>query len=188
MKKIIQLIGLSLIIVVLPAASWYFLKSGLDYRMESMDKLGDFGQLATVDLELSNGKQVNTDFLKNQIVVVHPLQSNADTSMIMKFYRQFAKRNVIHFIFNHHDDLRLKADRVDNLWLLPEGKESAELFKGLGKAALDGGTTLIDIEGKIRNYYDLDSETELRQLVEHTAFLLPVEETAKPEMIRETEK
>jgi len=188
MKKVLQLVGLSLLVVVLPAASWYFLKSGLDYRLESMDKLGDYGQLPVVDLKLSNGKDVNTATLENKMVIVHEM--SIGTTRIMQFYRQFSKRLDLQFILTDAPQLKLKADRVANLWLLDNQSSVNKSFldeSGLGKT--DGrNVALIDISGDIRNYYDLDQLSELQQLVEHTAFLLPVEETEKPVIQRESEK
>lgn len=190
MKKVIQLIGISLIIVVLPAASWYFLDSGLDYRMESIDKLGSYGDMPVVSLQLSNERPADVASLTGKMVIVHMLPADADTTQAMKIYRQFGKSKDLHFIFTDNADLRLKADRVDNLWLIePELNDQFLADIGIEKVKDENyDTALIDVHGSIRSYYDLNKDADLKQMIEHTAFLLPVEETAKPVMKRESEK
>ena len=131
MKKIFQLIGLSLLVVVLPAASWYFLKSGLDYRIESMDKLGTYGTLPEADLSLTNGRTVNTSSVDGKMAIIHQMSDGADTARIMQLYRQFAKRTDLQFILTASDLLKLKADRVANLWLLEDTATNNDFFKSL---------------------------------------------------------
>jgi len=189
MKKIIQILGLSLLVVILPGASWYFLKSGLDYRLDSMDKLGDFGKLQDTELTLSNGKVVDTKRLVGKMVVLHELQNPRDTTKIMQFYRQFSKRLDLQFILTDTELLRLKADRTSNLWLLADSKENLEFITATGIRDQElKNVVLVDINGDIRSYYNLEKIEELQQMVEHTAFLLPVKETDKPIMQRAAEK
>lgn len=186
MQKTLQILGLSLLVVILPAASWYFLKSGLDYRLDSMEKLGEYGQLPDTDLYLSNGKTVKTSYLEGKMAIIHEMTE--DTTQIMQLYRQFSKRLDLQFILSDTPDLKLKADRVSNLWLLDDTSNS-EFFRSVGLGNLgDRNVALVDIKGDIRSYYNLNETAELKQMVEHTAFLLPVEETAKPMMKREVEK
>ena len=61
-------------------------------------------------------------------------------------------------------------------------------WKSVGLASDKYDVALIDFRGQIRNYYSLAETDQLRQMVEHTAFLLPVEETAKPIIQRDQEK
>jgi len=189
MKKIYQLIGITLLLVVLPAASWYFLKSGLDYRKASMAKLDDFGPLPEHDLTLSNGKEVNSDWLNNKTIVLYNGPEAGDTIVIMKLYRQFEKHQGIHFIFSQNQDMKLVADRSENFWLVNSDENAAIFWDRIGLSSEgEADVALVDIHGHVRSYYDLDASNQLRQLVEHTAFLLPVEETEKPIVQREPEK
>ena len=189
MKKIIQLIGVSLIIIVLPAASWYFLKSGLDYRKESMGQLGQYGQLPEMNLLLSNGQSVHTSRMDGMMGIVHTMNENGDTSLIMKLYRQFSKRTDLQFVLSDTESLKLMADRASNLWLLKYAEENIPFLEKTGVFnSGDKNVALIDINGEIRNHYNLNNISELQQMVEHTAFLLPVYEDAKPVMRRELEK
>ena len=189
MKKVIQLVGLSVLVVILPAASWYFLRSGLDYRLESMDKLGDYGQLPDTELFLSNGKTVQSKYLEGKMVIIHDFPDSNDTSMVMKFYRQFSKRTDVQFIMSDSELLRLKADRIANIWLLADNESNNAFLATAGiEEQASRNVVLVDVKGEIRNYYNLKAIEELQQLVEHTAFLLPITETDKPIMQREIEK
>lgn len=189
MKKIIQLIAISIILLALPAASWYFLKSGLDYRKESLNKLGDYGTLTQMDLDVKGKNALSVSDLEGNTILVQNLDTQADTTLTMKLFRQFEKRADMKFIVTAHPQLKIETVRKDNLWQLEKGKGTNEFFKSIGLEEDNKvKVALIDREGIIKNYYSLSDESELRQLVEHTAFILPVEETAKPELKRYTEK
>lgn len=189
MKKPIQIIGLSLLIVALPAASWYFLKSGLDYRMASMDKLGEYGRLPETTLTLANGKTVSTSKFENQLVLTYIDDVGQDTTQLMKLYRQFQKRKDLHFLLQENDRFRLIAERNPNLWLLNVEDEGNQAFlRTMGVGSGSGKISIVDITGTIRNYYDFSDMVQIQQLVEHTAFLLPIEETEQAYIKREQEK
>ena len=189
MKKTIQLIAISIILLALPAASWYFLKSGLDYRKESMSKLGQYGTLPQQNLEVLGKAGLSTDDLQGMTVLVQDLESDADTTLTMKLFRQFEKRADMRFIVTEHSQLKKEAIKKDNLWLFRRGENKKGFFRSIGlEDENQDKVALIDREGNVRNFYALSDEFELKQLVEHTAFILPVEETAKPELKRQTEK
>lgn len=189
MKKLIQLAAITVVLIALPAASWYFLKSGLDYRKESMRKLGDFGNLPNQDLSVKGKSGLSTNDLENQTILIQKIDTGTDTVKIMQLFRQFEKRSDFKLLVPEHPQLELVSVNKPNLWLLSEDVNSSKLFQALGLiGANEDQVALIDFRGKIRNYYSLDDESDLRQLVEHTAFLLPVAETAKPQLKRQEEK
>ena len=81
------------------------------------------------------------------------------------------------------------ADKSENFWLVQSSDESSEFWNRVALAGeTEANVALVDLNGQIRSYYNLSESDQLRQLVEHTAFLLPVEEMAKPIIQRASEK
>lgn len=198
MRKVIQLAAIFLLLVVLPAGSWYYLQKGVNYRLETMGELKNHGPFTLLPTD--------TSVVENETIsVINFLSLDEPSSaqqgeLLAKLHDQFEKR----------EDFRL-VTFVDSLAAsgLPAFKATYKLeeknqclFPSISKAEwtaflgansqLEGDLSqyliLVDLDGNIRNFYHQQELMEVRKLVEHIAFLLPIKKRDTAELRRETEK
>lgn len=195
MRKILQFAALFLLLIGLPAGSWYYLQLGLDYRKETMGQLQDHGAFTL--------KTNHTPVGEGSVRVINFLSAaNADTKgpLLAKLYEQFDKREdfeLVTFV-----DTTAFADLVTFRTTYQLEEEPQCSFPSLKTAEWQSFVSthesdakaeipylaLVDVKGNIRNFYEQEDEEAVKQLVEHIAFLLPIKKRDKAELRRETEK
>lgn len=195
MRKIFQFAALFLLLIGLPAGSWYYLQLGLDYRKETMGQLQDHGAFTL--------KTNHTPVGEGSVRVINFLSAtNADTKgpLLAKLYEQFDKREdfeLVTFV-----DTTAFADLATFRTTYQLEEEPQCSFPSLKAAEWQAFVSthesgakaevpylaLVDVKGNIRNFYEQEDEEAVKQLVEHIAFLLPIKKRDKAELRRETEK
>lgn len=200
MRKALQFAALFLLLVGLPAGSWYYLQKGLDYRLETMGQLSDHG-----DFKLLASVPAGTEEKEASVKVINFLATDADERtqqgrLLSKLYEQFDKREDFQLVTFWDSTAVAEVDGFRTTYGLEE--EPQCLFQPLAGTAWSNFIqtyekdmdspgqymALVDINGNIRNFYVQHEKEEVKDLVEHIALLLPMKKQDKPELRREIEK
>lgn len=204
-RPLVQYLALALLLVGLPAISWYYLDKGFKYRMETLGELGELGRFPSGPYERLNGTLLEEAALEGKVLVIHrfatPLVA-ADEQVALelgKIHHQFDERPDVRFLlFSEPADSAallplLEKNRltdpaqVDLLRPVFQGNPPFS-FAGDPKQPSDSWVALADTSGLVRQYYDFRDGNRIRRLVEHVATLMPVMERNKPVLKREKEK
>ncbi|NET32963.1 MAG: hypothetical protein F6K19_13255 [Cyanothece sp. SIO1E1] len=199
MRKALQFAALFLLLVGLPAGSWYYLQKGLDYRLATMGQLTDHG-----DFKLLASSSTDEDS-KASVQVINFLaadQSGREQQgvLLSKLYEQFDKREDFQLVtfwdstaFSGLEEFRTKfgLEEEPQCTFQPLAGASwgqfVQTYEKESSVPADY-MALVDIEGNIRNFYTQKEEESVKDLVEHIALLLPMKKQDKPELRREIEK
>ena len=69
-RPLVQYLALALLLVGLPAISWYYLDKGFKYRMETLGELGELGRFPSGPYERLNGTLLEEAALEDRKSVV----------------------------------------------------------------------------------------------------------------------
>ena len=197
-KNYFALIALFLMLIVLPAGSWFYLNDGAKYRISAMEELQDFGQLSQEDIGEQN--------LQGSLVIAGFVSSNEEDfgNTIQKLSDQFSDRQRVFFTLFNADSNSGSLEAYAKKYMLKNNpqvllqntpQESVEaLAKNTFKLPLEEGLTLeenpylvlLDTTLTIRNYYDMRELTEMKNLVRHITRILPP--SPKKDIILKREK
>lgn len=94
MGRKLQILGILTILIIFPLLSWYYLKTGYNYQMDSRAELKDYGKLPTFAWATSDVGLYNNDSLKNKMAILSVIgenQKNKKTTLevIQKLNIQF---------------------------------------------------------------------------------------------------
>jgi hypothetical protein len=189
-----QRILISLLIVgvlfVLPAGSWFYLQSGLNYRKKLKSELSDLGKAGDFKLINQNNLPVTPDAVSGRVSVVNflspdPARAAVQKERIAKVHQSFAEEtdDVVFLTFVLADstasmlDVAAKFGIKDNKHWFVMGADTSD-WQRLGKDVfkipdLGKGIALLDTNLTIRKFYDIDNNREMGRLVEHIALVLP---------------
>ncbi len=187
---------LFLLLVGLPAGSWFYLQSGLNFRKKTLADLNDFGKLKPFQLYNQNGDTLHLQDIQGKIVLANLFSRDLSTN------REIAGRiSKLHNLFDERPDLIFLSlaptDSTAQLGQLADSlgiKDSLQWFlltattkelenQKLGnfrfpqneEAGQDSNNflALADTSNTILNYYDLFNNEDMRRLIEHIVILLP---------------
>lgn len=182
---------LLLVLFILPAGSWYYLKKGADYRIghiKDMVPKGDFSQANILGIT-----KENLDSLKSKTILLGI--SNGEQSSLIdtmnrqveKLVDQFGDRDdlkVIRFISNGSGVGDFKeSTQTEHVWIANQPKETI-LNCGVKSELSIPYWSLVDYKGQIRNYYSVE---DFEKLVVQSAMILPVEKRKKIDLKRDKE-
>ncbi len=208
--RAIQISLLLFIVVISPALSWYYLKSGVNYRKNSLSELKDYGAMDFLDWKLINNKTLALDSLKGHIVIVNIVNPNTvegakNTAITNKVFDQFKdRRDVIVATFLTQTDSvaalayakKNNPRAYANYWFsTTSGENQQQLLKGL-KLSQKGDfstsecpyLTYINMQGVVSSFYDINDNLQLGRLIEHIAMKLTIDPFKTPEIKRDKEK
>ncbi len=215
-KNIIKILALGFIVVLCPAASWYYLQKGLDYQKDARKEI-----VVRQDLDVSPfiSEHIKNDstLIENRLRVLlfdeKLTESPARKELKAKLIDQFESSNgvfIIEFIkgtlgsessellSDMHVRKVLNGADYDSLLSQDIGQPS---YKNVGdrlildKLVMDKPITdeshamavLIDHQNGLRNLYDTNDPERIKRMVEHMAILIPRVDREKAELIREKE-
>lgn len=214
LRRLGQLAALFLFLVGLPAVSWYYLSTGLQYRKQALQELGDHGRIPDFSLTNYLGDTLHLEDVKGKLVVASflsldsPALSDAFGETLRKLHEQFDHREDVVFIQHLIAD-SVAVDRITafadqygladagQCFFLTGGRPPFEQLARDGyHLPLDANTplqeasffALADTNAVIRQYYDVRHIGEVKRLVAHIAIILPMEKTENPVVRREPEK
>lgn len=206
--------ALVLLLVVFPAASWYYLNSGLQYRRSAMAELKAYGTFPISHWVMNDGTPLSAEFLEKKMLVAHLLPMPKDEALLTQYgqtlkqlYDQFKERDELLFLtilqgdstqfsrqveqFTHAYDL---TDQQQQLFVHLDDPAFAtlekDIFRSEGQTAPDPDAffLLTDTTATIRRYYDVRETPDIKRLVEHIALLLPLKKDRELIFKREVEK
>lgn len=211
-KVVFAFIILSIMIVLLPLGSWYYLQSGVDYRKELINDLEDRGVYPVVSQRDWTGVRldINKDLAKNILITVFfPEHKNNEAiaknkiEVISKLYEQFDERDDVKFICFSSVRMPETVRNAIATWTGDDPDQFKHIMISRGELnrmanqdfKLDlkvedenSFFVLSDLDQQIKGAYDSNDSDRVKRLVEHIAFLLPIKRRKSVEMIRETEK
>lgn len=183
------LVTIVLLLLLLPFVSWYYLRSGLQWRKAAQDVMSGttpFPDIAFVDRD---GKSWPAETLSDRVSLVAFAPCSPDTAwdhLVALLYAQFKDTGKANFILL--DSCAVQATLAD-----AEGKgsypvncaASGALCAQLAAEWPAGKAfALVDKHRVIRAYYPAGTDAEKRLLLEHMALLLPRERSEKVELKR----
>ncbi len=195
-RFLVQLAILAVLLVGLPLGSWYYLSSGLDYRLKTMAALQQLGELPDFGFATFSDQVISKNDVKGKIVVsnfIHLQDTVLSSSFgmnLLKLHKQFDEREDVIFLVHVMDTTSGKINRVVNAFAekyqLKDSLQCYFVFSDLPSLrylAFEGykmpsDTTMpyfaiTDPNLMVRKHYDTKNPNEIKQLVEHIALLLP---------------
>ncbi len=212
-SRTVQSIILLFFLVGLPFGSYYYLTMGFQYRKEAIDQLQDYGSVPAFTLRTQTGDLLSSEQLRGRLVVVN-FAEKADlqekTLTLERFARmnqQFDNSEKVLFLTNVIDAdstdrafLAQQAEdfdiRVDRGWYLlydDAGQMQAIVGKypqpQQSELAKKSYAMLVDSSLVVRNFYSLEDEAAVQNLVTHTAMIIPRDKDREDIVFkRQTEK
>jgi hypothetical protein len=200
MKKWLQPTALFLMLVVMPALSWYYLKKGENYQVEMRAQLKDYGKLPKFFLPklLDSDSLLSTD-LQNNVIIAKELEAQEleqDEDLLFalnSLHTQFDDRYDVIFLLHTtvQDSGKVGAFLRKNKLADPEQvlitSGTPELIQAYAFPKA-GMAAIIDTTGTIRRYYNYRDGNELRRLTEHVTVLMHRDRKNDPYLNREKEK
>ncbi len=188
---------LFLMFVVLPAGSWYYLQAGANYRKSLLAKLGDYGEMPVVDARNYDNAEVVTKNLGRALFIVNfsDFRAGKETEekiqFLQKLHKQFDFRKDVFFLNFVTDSSFFEKDKLsqflseteltDNrqlFFLYPSNIDARSAFHFPFREGEDESVntyfSLVDMDGKIRGFYNVAATNDQKLMVEHIAILLPV--------------
>lgn len=193
---------LFVILVLLPAGSWFYLRGGLNWRKTAQAELQDYGKIRSASIIYADGTKEN--LLKSKVCVLHFFGPNPDLTLENRAILQTGERLAQQFGFKpgmQQDYFRLvmiaeggtaefktlaqtlpTADLVNWVWTGGMGSWRTILVNGYDSYCQKNSIkpdaeyfALADTSGTIRRFYNALDEKEIGRMVEHIALLLPTQ-------------
>jgi len=181
---------LLLVLFILPAGSWYYLKKGADYRMEHINDMTPKGDFA--ESNIKGITKENIDSLRNKTILIgisnirDTQKDEIMTQQVGMLVDQFGDRKdlkVIRMIEVEGIDDFGKSSESDHVWIANQSNESIKNC-GVNSKMEKPFWSLVDYKGQIRNYYSID---DFEKLVVQSAMILPIEQRKKIDLKRDKE-
>ena len=189
--KPLQMAFLLLMLVVLPAGSWFYLRGGYEHRKAALQELQELGSVGDFSLVDQNGLIFATQDLKKRVTVAGFLPAGTEKHAawmdgLVRLHEQFDDRDDVCFLIFADTALvpdpqafAQSYDLADSLqWIVVSGNgaylhDLATSSFHLPEEAVGQQLALIDTSGTVRSHYDAYENRELGRLVEHITIVLP---------------
>jgi len=160
--KILKYIGVTILLVVFPALSWYYLDTGLEYRKEAHEAM-----LPKEDLnELISARRFTTEFdlratCDGMTTILISRKDDKKDATIKKLYDQFDDAFNFQMVLLNGSGLTPMAEfEKDNFHVVP------------AQLNYDNEIVLLDNQMRVRTNHTFEKES-VQKLVSYTALLLP---------------
>ena len=208
---LIQLGGVFLLLVVFPLVSWYYLRTGLDYRLQAMQELKDFGKIPEFSLINYNDSLIANDRFAEGLVVGYFFSEPHEkrfAGSLAKLHEQFDERDDIFFLALAPDTTLATRRRMEqfaaanglldeeqNFYLQGTPTEIEGLardcqvpFEEKGMSLSDNSLLFFADSLMVRGFYDLREEESLKRLVKHITLNISPKRDKELLFEREVEK
>ncbi len=179
--RTVQPILIILVLIGFPAISWFYLSSGLSWRIKAQDETLRKERLPETTFRLSGSdEELKVSAMAGYYYVI----------AVPRDTQEWQHLNVIHEQFSVRPDYRTlypeaAAPMPDSLdrWINAVCVGGCVQFHNI---AFAGGATaaIVDDSLYVRGRYDLSTVEQMRKMVEHLAVVLPVEKRERLELRR----
>jgi hypothetical protein len=199
-NKIMRTLGIILVLVILPGMSWFYLKSGLQWRKQAQAELQDYGPIREAFAIWPDGTRDN--LVKSKICVIHNFGAQPDLTPVNKSILETAEKLVDQFGFKpgaERDDFRMvmiEEGATSEFRSKVQTMKSSELSNWVWTGGITGWSStlqgdfdyycqtnsitpypkyfaLADTSGRVRRFYNAEDTKEVGRMVEHIAMMLP---------------
>jgi hypothetical protein len=201
----------SMFVIVFPALSWYYLQKGASYRINALKELKqNLGKTGDFSCTPINWKPLTKDSFDGRIRIVNFVRKDGQLTdkqsiAAQKLHDQFGERQDIFFLslVENADSTeavayyaKQKIKRANKTYfVVPGNAELKKTWLDNFKYSLKGDFTqtecpyyvYVDIDGTIRNFYDVNDENQIKKMVEHIAMKI-FDKKENPRLTREIEK
>lgn len=203
----LQLAALFLLLVALPAGSWFYLKGGETFYLETVNSLQELGPANPQWVGAVETAGQESLGWNKRISIVGVLPTVAEEQqrfleVVGKLYEQFSKRPDIHMVtFVPVDSIAgfsttAIQSELENLvseqWhfypIVTGNNRYQEAFQLQNEQNFTKFLALVDTSLQVRNHYDYKDEESVRQLIRHIAYVMPRLPERDVEFAREQEK
>jgi len=212
MSRFFRIIAISLFIIGFPLGSWYYLKKGLNYRMDIIHALDqNLGSMPEFTLSNQEGLTIEKVEGKRKLVISNFTDldqienSREHLKALYKIQDQFDKKDdILFFTFIKGDSLKdvhafYKSLNIkeEKQWHFLNGTmQQMDAFirdfpfpEGIQKSYVDNSLVVLsDTSQVIRYYYDMNVIEDRSNLITHIAHLMPKAPAEETRMKRELEK
>lgn len=181
--NILRFLSLPLFFIGFPLISYYYLKTGFNYQLSIIEEIEvkDSTSLDVLALFDPDRKEI----LDNKVILACLTQEQQALEEFLKLFRdsqkQFADRNDLLFVVyaNNFESMDRFAENVaalrrpdEVLTVQVDDKQFSDLRSKL-KTEADKNLVLIDVDSKIRNYYNFKDKEDLSKLGGHIVKVFP---------------
>ncbi len=207
---LIQLAGVFLLLVIFPLGSWYYLRTGLDYRLQAMQEMKDYGKMPGFALYNYNDSLINAERFAEGLVVGYFFSGrheNLYAEKLAKLHEQFDERDDVFFLafadtitanrgrMEQFATTHTLVDDEQNFYLLGSPEEVGRLAEGSHIPFEESGMSLSDNSLlffadslMVRGVYDMEEEGSMKRLVKHMTLNIPPKKDKELLFEREVEK
>lgn len=176
-RKIVRASLIVMILVLFPLISWMYLKGGIEFRKEALAALSEKASIGQVYLINSDSKEYILGAGNKRVFACFLISDTTSDSVlknIAAFHQQFKSTGEVDvLIFTAGDYISKVLDLEDVEMLDASLDQNAAFLNQLKLVSESGDVFLLDIAGNLRNFYEYDAENAFRNLVTHTAVLIP---------------
>ncbi len=202
-RKILTAVALTVVLVVLPGISWFYLKGGLQWRKDAVAELGFFGQIRGAYIIYPDGSKMNQ--LAESVCVIHNFGANPELTpenkqiiqTNLRLYDQFGKLSdgtprpyfkIVMIYEGGSAEFRSEVQKIPSIdyatWVVTGGLGSwgTILNNGYEKFAVERNAkqhkefyALADATGQIKCFYNALDEKQVTRMVQQIAMMLPAQ-------------
>jgi len=151
MKYLVSAVVFILLFIV-PAGSWYYLQSGLDYRKEALKELEPKGAFDADGFDVTQLKG------KTTLLQLKPI----DDEVLPAVFDQYGSSETYQML-----TVQSPSELLPNWNVIP-----TMVATTISSKYNNAGMMLVDTSGMVRNTYLADAEG-VKKMIEHTSIILP---------------
>lgn len=179
----LKILILPIFFIGFPFISYYYLKTGFNYQLSVIEEIAVKDSTSLDVLAIFDAER--RELLEQKVIITCLTQDQESLENFLKLFRdsqkQFGDRNDLLFVVyaNNFDSMERFSERVaalrrpeEVMTVEVDADQYANLRKEL-KVADSDNLVLIDVESKIRNYYNYNNKEDLAKLGGHIVKVFP---------------
>lgn len=183
MKKVLVSIFVFILLIALPAISWYYLKTGLSWRREAMGELSDHGNVQDMIIPIAGSRNIDMQDFEGKLSIFFRINCDnvdADLNVLNRLHDQFLKRKDVKFFVVSDCTKTFDLPNSVNKSLISincasDSSACEQISRSVYQSRSEQNIAFVDGNLNIRNYYESGLKEENKRLVEHMAMMLPDE-------------